>query len=195
MVPQIPRDPLMNNLTKIKDSAENKIRLGGFNNFSFREIADEIGIKSSSVHYHFPTKPDLAAAVARRYTDRFMLALDQGKHEDLTPQSCLELYIGLFRQALHQDKKMCLCGSLAAQSAKLPETVQFEAKRFFELNINWLCQVFLALQPAEKDQQCAQEKAVYFISVLEGVMLTCQITQEAKTFDLVAKQLLHHSLN
>ena len=53
----------------IMDAAERRIRLGGFNGFSFREIAADVGIKSSSVHYHFPTKENLAAAVIHRYTD------------------------------------------------------------------------------------------------------------------------------
>ena len=54
----------------ILDVAERRIRAHGYNGFSFREIADEIGIKSASVHYHFPTKADLAAAVAKRYRER-----------------------------------------------------------------------------------------------------------------------------
>jgi AcrR family transcriptional regulator len=37
--------------------------------FSFGEIAADVGIKGSSVHYHFPTKDDLAAAVVRRWAE------------------------------------------------------------------------------------------------------------------------------
>jgi TetR/AcrR family transcriptional repressor of nem operon len=50
--------------TAIMDAAERRMQLGGFGGFSFREIAADVGIKSSSVHYHFPTKEDLAAAVS-----------------------------------------------------------------------------------------------------------------------------------
>ena len=32
------------------------------------------GIKSASVHHHFPTKATMAAAVAQRYADRFFTA-------------------------------------------------------------------------------------------------------------------------
>ena len=52
----------------IMDAAERRMRKGGFNGFSFREIAADVGVKSSSVHYHFPTKENLAAAVIQRYT-------------------------------------------------------------------------------------------------------------------------------
>jgi len=55
--------------------SEVKVRLGGYNNFSFREIANEVGIKSARVHYHFPTKADLGAELAHQYTDAFLGAL------------------------------------------------------------------------------------------------------------------------
>ncbi len=52
----------------IMDAAERRMRKGGFSGFSFREIAADVGVKSSSVHYHFPTKENPAAAVIQRYT-------------------------------------------------------------------------------------------------------------------------------
>jgi TetR/AcrR family transcriptional repressor of nem operon len=41
----------------------------GYNGLSFRELAKAVGVKSASVHYHFPTKGDLGAALARRYRE------------------------------------------------------------------------------------------------------------------------------
>ncbi len=40
--------------TQIVDAAERRMQRGGFGGFSFREIAADVGIKSSSVHHHFP---------------------------------------------------------------------------------------------------------------------------------------------
>jgi TetR/AcrR family transcriptional repressor of nem operon len=56
---------------RLMDLAEARIREAGYRGFSFRDLAAEIGIKSASVHHHFPTKAGMAAAVARRYGDRF----------------------------------------------------------------------------------------------------------------------------
>ena len=53
---------------KILAAAEQRIRTAGYHGFSFREIAADVGIKSSSVHHYFPTKESLGVAVARRYT-------------------------------------------------------------------------------------------------------------------------------
>jgi TetR/AcrR family transcriptional repressor of nem operon len=52
---------------RLMDLAESHMRNAGYGGFSFRDLAAEIGIKSASVHHHFPTKATMAAAVARRY--------------------------------------------------------------------------------------------------------------------------------
>ena len=51
---------------RLMDLAEARIRDAGDGGFSFRDLAAEIGIKSASVHHHFPTKAGIVAAVARR---------------------------------------------------------------------------------------------------------------------------------
>ena len=53
------------------------MQAGGFGGFSFREIAADVGIKSSSVHYHCPTKQDLAAAIIRRWAEHSFKVIDQ----------------------------------------------------------------------------------------------------------------------
>ena len=90
-----------NNAGKLMDAAERHIRQSGYNAFSFRELAKEVGIKSSSVHYYFPTKADLAAAVARRYTDRFVAVL-QEKSPSARIQACKKA----FREAYLTDGQM-----------------------------------------------------------------------------------------
>ena len=59
--------------TAIMDAAERRMQLGGFGGFSFREIAADVGIKSSSVHYHFPTKVALGGSEARRPRSRLQV--------------------------------------------------------------------------------------------------------------------------
>ena len=57
---------------EILDVAEALVQTRGYNGFSFRDVAAAVGVKSSSVHYHFPTKADLGATLARRYRERFL---------------------------------------------------------------------------------------------------------------------------
>src|ERR1700731_169104 len=65
----------------LMDLAEARICEAGYRGFSFRDLAAEIGIKSASVHHHFPTKATMAAAVARRYADRFFAAVARRPNE------------------------------------------------------------------------------------------------------------------
>ena len=95
---------------EILDSAERLVRRRGYNGFSFRDLATEVGIKSASVHYHFPTKADLGAAVAHRYADRFINALGDPNDPLAAPHALLEGYVDAFRRALVMDRQMCLCG-------------------------------------------------------------------------------------
>lgn len=37
-------------------SGRKMMQTRGYNGLSFRELAKEVGIKSASIHYHFPTK-------------------------------------------------------------------------------------------------------------------------------------------
>ena len=80
------------------DLAEAHIRNAGYGRFSFRDLAAEIGIKSASVHHHFPTKATMAAAVARRYGDRFLAAVARRPNE--SAGDAISVYRLAFREAL-----------------------------------------------------------------------------------------------
>src|SRR5260370_11493831 len=69
----------------IMDAAERRMQQGGFGGFSFREIAADVGIKSSSVHYYLPTKEDLAAAVNRRWAEYTSELIDKELLKDPDP--------------------------------------------------------------------------------------------------------------
>jgi TetR/AcrR family transcriptional regulator, transcriptional repressor for nem operon len=42
---------------QLMDLAKAHIRNAGYGGFSFRDLAAESGIKSASVHHHFPPRP------------------------------------------------------------------------------------------------------------------------------------------
>lgn len=121
--------------TAIMDAAERRIRLGGFNGFSFREIAVDVGIKSSSVHYHFPTKEKLAAAVIHRYTDEVAELIDRELTVEGDP---VKVWTRAFRGTLHSEDHMCPATVLGAGSLDLPQEVAAEVKRFFKMCLDKL---------------------------------------------------------
>src|SRR6201986_2212576 len=111
----------------IMDAAERRIRLGGFSGFSFRDVAADVGIKSSSVHYHFPTKDDLGAAVIRRWADNASEHIDAALEKD---PNTARVGRNVFRGTVRSDSHMCPCTVLGAAVQDLPEQVAAEVKRF-----------------------------------------------------------------
>ena len=163
---------------QILESAEKMVREGGYNAFSFRDIAKEVGIKSSSVHYHFPTKEDLGAAVANYYTDKFLTQLGDPEELRASGKDPIQIYIELFETALVQDKRMCLCGLLAAEVDGLPEKVANETKIFFNRNIEWLMKAY----SLRGDCETAEAKALHTIAILEGAMMVSNLMQDHHAF-------------
>lgn len=156
-------------ISKILDAAEWRIRGNGYHGFSIREVAADVGIRSASVHYYFPTKEELGAAVARRYRQRFEQAVAA---EEAEGKSRVAAWRDLFRRALVDDGRMCLCGMLAVEGAGLPNAVAEEARLFFERGLTALDEVVTG--PAGGAMVLAQ---------LEGAMLLARTMGQDDLFD------------
>lgn len=168
-----------NKETQILEAAEKMVREGGYNAFSFREIATAVGIKSSSVHYHFPTKADLGAAVAAYYTDKLIDYLGAPEIIIQEGKDPIGIYIKVFREGLTKDKCMCLFGMLGAEIKGLPSEVSAQTKVFFERNIEWLTEAY-TLKGSKED---ARTKAIQTISLLEGAMIASNVMGDIEVFD------------
>lgn len=169
----------------ILQAAENMIRRGGYNSFSFRDIATKVGIKSASVHYHFPTKQDLGAAVALYYIENFINALGNPNEIHSSGKNPIDSYITAFRAALTEDKGMCLCGILAAETNALPEHVIAATKVFFVRNIQWLEKAYQCLGHTENSNAAA----IQTVSLLEGAMISSHAMNDISYFDAAVKLL------
>lgn len=127
--------------TQIEDEAITAIKRGGLGSVSFRTLADAVGVKSASVHYHFPTKADLAQTVVRRYSEDFeaRLAEIRGEAPDLAGR--LARFADLFD---HQGeaREVCLCGMLGAEVENLDEATRRALGSFFATAERWLTTVF-----------------------------------------------------
>ncbi len=150
---------------EILEAAEVRMRRGGFDAVSYRDLAADVGIKSSSVHYHFPQKSELGRAVVERYTDNFLSFLgapDAPKNsvEDRVRRLCQG-----YQHALTHDKVPCLCCVLGAESLDLPPVVSEAVSNFFVRLIGWT-------STALGDLSGAEDLAKHLISTLQGTMVT-----------------------
>jgi TetR/AcrR family transcriptional regulator, transcriptional repressor for nem operon len=170
---------------RLLDAAAKAIQTRGYNGFSFHDLSTAVGIKTASIHYHFPTKAALGEALVQRYSDDFMKAL--GDPDAEAPDELLARYIGLFRQSLQQGR-MCLCGMVGAEIEDVPEAVAAEVRAFFAANRLWLQRV-LTRQGVPKPF----ETAAMVIAALEGAMLVARVSGDSQLFDVIADSVARRS--
>lgn len=169
----------MDKRTQILDAAERRARKGGYNGFSFRDIAEDVGIKSASVHYHFPTKDDLANAIVERYTERTIKAL--GKPEGLAPQEAFDKVAALFITSDERDDLMCLCGVLGAEAGMLAPPLVDGVSTYFDTLTDWLSK---ALEGPDAAQRARQ-----IVAALEGGLIVSRVKNQPAGFRALVADL------
>ena len=168
---------------KILDAAERRVRAAGYSEMSFRDLAHDVGIKSASVHYHFPTKPELGEALVARYARNFKTGLDAIDTGDLG--TALESFVSLYASALVVDEAICLCAIMGAEANGLPERVNRETRAFFAMNTAWLEDLFRIHLGDPRP-----ETAELVVAALEGAMILASVSKDRGAFERVAVAVL-----
>jgi TetR/AcrR family transcriptional repressor of nem operon len=115
--------------TRLLDAAQSLVQTRGFNGFSYRDLSGVVGIRTASIHYHFPTKSDLAVALVRRYQDQLIGFLGGLSESSKSLSDKLGAVAEFFENTLFDHKKVCVCGALAGEFPSLPAEVQDAVRR------------------------------------------------------------------
>lgn len=154
----------------------------GLRSVSFRQLADEIGIKSASVHYHFPTKPDLAQALVTEYTEDFIQHLADIERRSDSLIARLDALTEVF-DAVVKKQNLCLCGMLAAELTTLNAETHKALQKFFSLLEKWVENAFKRYPQEIALDLTPEQLARIFVSGLEGAMLLDRIEDDGKRID------------
>lgn len=122
----------------IIEKADEFIRNKGYNAFSFKDISNDIGIKTASIHYHFPTKSDLGVATIKEHVARYESLKEKVANE--SPLTKLEAFLAIHTQ-IKQENKVCIVGSLSTDLNTLDETIKTELQIFAKLVIEWITEI------------------------------------------------------
>jgi TetR/AcrR family transcriptional regulator, transcriptional repressor for nem operon len=176
---------------RILDIAERLVQTRGFTNFSYADIAAELGITKASLHYHFPGKAELGQAVIARYGERFAEALREIDRTVPDARAKLEAYAGLYADVL-RGNRMCMCGVLAGEYETLPDPMRAAVIRFFDDNQTWLVHVLdEGLQDRTLGFSGSKEDVAQTILVtLEGAMLVARPYGDLGRFTAASQQLI-----
>ncbi|MCJ7996173.1 TetR/AcrR family transcriptional regulator [Rhizobium cremeum] len=187
----------MSNLSTTSDDilrcARKLIIEGGYNGFSYADIADVVGIRKASIHHHFPAKSDLVRALVARYREEMEAGVAALEREVTDPAAQLRAYAGYWRACIVDDTEpFCVCALLASQIPVLPEDVVVEVRAHFRGLSRWLASVLRrgGEQGVIALSAPAEAEAEVFMATVHGAMLSARAYGDPAVFGAIVDPLL-----
>lgn len=184
--------------TSILDAAQELAQTRGYNAFSYRDLAERVGIRTASIHYHFPSKADLGRAMVARYREFVGGALSQIDVDvtdlplaDAAPER-LRRYAALLESVLTTGNRVCLGGMLASDYATLPLEMQREVVLFISENEAWLTRRLREGRAAGSlsFSGAPEAAAATYFAALEGAMFVSRSCQDPERYRRTSAWLL-----
>jgi TetR/AcrR family transcriptional repressor of nem operon len=166
---------------RILAAARRVAQAHGYSGLNFRDLAVEVGIRAPSIYHHFPSKADLAAAVARRYWEDSAAALEVLSAESSDPIESLRRYPDTFRESLENDNRICLCSFMAAEYDDLPEPVKKEVQIFADVNVAWLSKMLSAAKLVSSKKSEQRARAIF--AAVAGAQLMARSRSDIALYD------------
>ena len=180
--------------TAILDTAQELIQRAGVNAMSYADISAVVGIRKASIHYHFPTKDDLVAALLDRYNPYFLKLVDLIVVSPESAEIKLRRYCGLFEATLSagEQDKACLCGMLGTELATLKNPLVARVTQFYQDNEMRLGQILTEGRESGvfKFPGDINAMAKLIFSLLEGGILIVRAEGGVNQFREIVEQLL-----
>lgn len=180
---------------KLLDVAETLIQTKGYNAFSYKDISNLVGIKTSSIHYYFPTKADLGKTIINRHINSLCAELEQmSQDKNLSYQKKLQRFIDyVVSNTYLANKKMCLGGMLASDVLTLPKMIQKEVQIFFNRLEDGLEELLIEslktneLKLAKKE---IRNEVLLILSLIEGALLLARLFEDEEHLAVIRKYIM-----
>lgn len=166
---------------------------GGYNGFSYSDIANVVGIRNASIHHHFPSKSDLVRTLVAQYRKEAEAGLAELERRVSDPLARLRAYAGYWEACITDaTAPFCICALLATQIPVLPEEVAVEVRAHFRTLSAWLTSLLErgARQGSLRLAGTAKAEAEVFMAAVHGGMLSARAYGDPKIFGVVTRPLL-----
>lgn len=173
--------------------ARSLIVRGGYNSFSYADISKVVGIRTASIHHHFPSKSDLVRVLVVRYREEAAAGLAQLEQSVPDPLDQLRTYLGYWERCFaDMAAPFCVCALLAGETPVLPEEVAVEVRAHFRQLADWLTGAFErgAAQGRIRLSGTARGDAEMFLATTHGAMLSARAYGDATVFGTITRPLL-----
>ncbi|HEY6773683.1 MAG TPA: TetR/AcrR family transcriptional regulator [Oxalicibacterium sp.] len=175
---------------EIVSCAQSLMMTGGYNGFSYADIAESVGISKASIHHHFPTKAELVRAVLKRYREegrKGMAALEQAIAD---PLAQLQAYTNYWETCIRDGSaSFCVCAMLAAELTVIPELVADEIRGHFRDLAEWLTRILErgAANGVFHLRTAAEREAMAFMATVHGAMLSARAYGDPEIFAAIVQ--------
>ena len=177
--------------TQLLDTAQRLVQERGYNAFSYKDLAEAVGIRTASIHYHFPSKAHLGVAMVERYTNDLNEGLSAIDRDAPSNATKLKEFIALYSKT-EASGAICLCGSLASDRETLPAELQDAVSRYLERSETWLTSTLAqgAEQGEFKLSNDAADLAASLLSSLQGGLILARSRDARPMLAIVEKVFL-----
>jgi TetR/AcrR family transcriptional regulator, transcriptional repressor for nem operon len=173
----------------ILDCARASIIAGGYNGFSYADIAAVVGIRKASIHHHFPTKVDLVRTLVQRYRAEAEAGMAESARAVADPVARLHGYTDYWAACIGApETSYCLCALLATQIPVLPDDVATEVRAYFQALSDWLTSALEtgAQQGVFSFAGSPRVEAEVFMATVHGAMLSARAHGDPGIFAAIA---------
>jgi len=174
-------------------SARALIVQGGYNGFSYADIAAVVGIRKASIHHHFPGKADLVRTVVAQYRAQAAAGLTAMDETFPDPRDQLRAYLGYWEVCITDSSHpFCICALLATEIALLPEDVALEVRTHFRSLSAWLTALLErgAALGRFALTGTARDNAEMVMATVHGAMLSARAYGDPAAFGEITRPLL-----
>ena len=155
-------------------NATETVRRAGSAALNFRDLGQSVGVKSSTVHYYFPTKSHLLEEIALAYKEAFIQSLDDGVRHSKSFKGDMLVLVDLFAGA-YGENLSCLCGMLATEADLLEPPVKASVNQFFAALQAWVLRQVKKRGVVTPGNLAPATFARLLISLLEGALLLSRL--------------------
>lgn len=163
---------------------------GGYNCFSYADIAELVDVRKASIHHHFPTKADLVKATVALHRDAVRRGLQSLDESTADPLERLVAYSRFWAECIEESNPpICICALLAAELPAVPAEVADEVKGHFRDLHAWIASN-MEQGKAKGGMQLSDTptaEASMFMASIHGAMLSARAAGDALLFWKIAK--------
>jgi TetR/AcrR family transcriptional repressor of nem operon len=179
---------------KIIALATELIETKGYSAFSYQDIADRLGIKKASIHYHFPSKESLGLAVFdafKKEVDEFIAQYD---FEKLSPAEKMHGYFAYHAQLPFDCNKISCIGALTSEWNVLPETLREKMDDFNNWHVGFIASILR--EGIERKEFCIageiEHHALLIIAATKGALLMSREKMSIEIYNAISGQLMEN---